>query len=107
MKKFILSLFAFAVCGAVFLTGCEGSTQEKTEGSAKTDETKVESVENETVGTAIEEKIVGSWIVEDRNDQPALTNEKGVFTFVSPTKAYISAAYNSHSELGKEWIHQL
>ncbi len=55
----------------------------------------------------IEKSIIGSWIVDERNGRPALTNEKGVFTFVSPTKAYVSASFMTRPELGAHWIDSL
>ena len=52
----------------------------------------------------IEEKLIGSWIVTDRNGQPAMTNEKIVFTFDSTTEAHVSGSYNARPELGKQWM---
>ncbi len=52
----------------------------------------------------VAEKIVGSWLAAEINGQPVLTNGKGVLTFSSPTKAYLSAAYNFRPELGTVWI---
>ena len=42
-------------------------------------------------------------MVADRNGQPMLTNEKKVYTFVSATKAYVSASLNSNPEKGSIW----
>ena len=40
----------------------------------------------------IEEHIVGTWIRAEKNGQPLLTNDKIVYSFVSPTEAYQSAS---------------
>jgi len=50
--------------------------------------------------TNLDEKIIGKWVVADRNGQPAPTNEKLVVNFISSTKAYVSASLNAHPELG-------
>ena len=60
----------------------------------------------ESAGADIAEKLVGRWTIAERNGQSVLTNAKGVFTFPSPDKAYISASFNSRPELGGAWIHQ-
>ena len=39
----------------------------------------------------VAEKIIGKWIKSDQNGQPLPTDGKMVYTFVSPTKAYMSA----------------
>ena len=55
----------------------------------------------------IPESIIGKWMVADMNGQPAPTNDKMVFTFVSTTKAYVSASLNSHPEVGTHWNDRL
>ena len=40
----------------------------------------------------IEENIIGTWITAEKEGDPALTNEKSVFTIVSPTEAYSSVS---------------
>ena len=40
----------------------------------------------------------------ERDGKPALTNDKAVYNFVSPTKAYISASFNAHPESGSPWV---
>jgi len=54
----------------------------------------------------VAEKIIGKWIIADMNGKPATTNEKVVFTFVSPTKAFISASLNTHPEVSELWATQ-
>ena len=41
----------------------------------------------------IEENIIGTWILTEKDGQPALTNEKPIFTVVSPTEAYSSISF--------------
>lgn len=53
------------------------------------------------------EKIIGKWIVADRNGQPMPTNGKIVLTFVSPIKAYLSASFNERPEVSTEWYDQM
>ena len=50
------------------------------------------------------EKIIGKWMVAARDGNPAPTNRKKVYTFVSATKAYVSAsiADNPVSEMWQE-----
>ena len=70
MKKLITIMFL----AAVVLTGC------------KKDD------------VVIGDNIIGKWIKTDVNGQPAPTNEKVIFTFVSLTEAYRSASFNDHIE---------
>ena len=54
----------------------------------------------------LEEKIIGKWMVADMNGQSVMTNEKDVLTFVSTTKAYVSASLNANPEAGSHWNDQ-
>ena len=83
MKKMILVLAATLICGACVFTSC------------KKDDLN------------LKENIIGKWIVADINGQPASTNDKKVVTFVSATKAYLSASYIRFTEAGSHWIDQL
>jgi len=51
----------------------------------------------------LEEKIIGKWMIADRDGQPMLTNKKMVVTFASATKAYMSESLNSIPEAGTPW----
>jgi ABC-type sugar transport system substrate-binding protein len=42
----------------------------------------------------VAEKIMGKWVMADKDGQDIPTNEKMVFTFVSPTKAYVSCSFD-------------
>ena len=52
----------------------------------------------------LSEKIIGKWIFADRNGETTPTNNKRVFTFVSTTKAYVSASRNTETEHGVIWV---
>jgi hypothetical protein len=91
MKKMIQwVLVATLICGASVFTACSSNDDNPA-----------------TPDLNLSEKIIGKWIVADINGQPALTNRKIVFTFVSTTKAYMSASLNRFSEVGSHWIDQL
>ena len=55
----------------------------------------------------IPEKIIGKWIMTDKNGQPITTSGRLVYTFVSTTKALVSASLNSRPEVGSHWSGQL
>ena len=44
----------------------------------------------------LEEKIIGKWMMSDRDGQPIATDGKLVFTFVSTNKALVSASPSPH-----------
>ena len=50
--------------------------------------------------------IIGKWIAADENGQPLPTNEKKVYTFVSTTKAYVSASLNQREDVGV-WLNNV
>ena len=52
--------------------------------------------------TNLEKQIIGKWMTADINGQPAPTNEKVVLTFISDTKATMSASID-HQEGGSPW----
>ena len=55
----------------------------------------------------VAEKILGKWIVADIDGQTASTNAKLVYTFVSATKAYMSASFTNKPESGTVWSEQV
>jgi hypothetical protein len=77
-------LAALVVCGAMVFTSCSSDDNDS-------------NIDN------LSEKIIGKWMVTDLDGEPALTNMKRVVTFVSPTKAFISASLNL-SESGPHWM---
>ena len=71
MKKLFMVLAATVICGACVFTSCKKQDN-----------------------LNLEEKIIGKWIYADIDGQSAPTDEKFVYTFVSPTKGYMSASIN-------------
>lgn len=65
------------------------------------------SKDNASNSVAIGDNIIGKWMIVDINGQPAPTNEKKVYTFISITKAYISASLDTRPELGTLWSDRL
>ena len=59
--------------------------------SCKSDDDKDPVIDN------LSEKIIGKWMFDEKNGELTPTNKKRVFTFVSPTKAYVSAAHGTHA----------
>ena len=55
----------------------------------------------------VAEKIIGKWMKTEKDGQPLPTDGKMVYTFVSPTKAYMSASIDASAEMGTHWITQL
>ena len=51
----------------------------------------------------VEEAIIGKWMSAEINGKPFLTNDKGVYTFLSTTSARMSTSVNSRPELGDLW----
>ena len=51
----------------------------------------------------IEKAIVGKWMNAEMNGVPSLTNNKGVYTFISTTSAYMSSSVKGKPGLGDLW----
>ena len=51
----------------------------------------------------LEEQIIGKWMKADINGQPAPTNEKVIFTFVSLTEAYRSGSFTQLPDDATVW----
>ena len=86
MKKLMQWVMAAAlICSASVFTSC----------------TKQDNPVNPADNLA--EKIIGKWILADRDGQPAMTNNKRVITFVSATKAYMSASFSDNPDLSTVW----
>lgn len=94
MKKIIGLIIILTLVLSLCACGNKPAAEPKTESNAVTQ-------------VQIEELIIGTWVVADRSGQPAFTNEKGVFTFVSPTKGYVSASYNADPAHGRPWADAL
>ncbi len=51
----------------------------------------------------VEKAIIGKWMSKEINGEPFLTDNKGVYTFLNTTSAYMSSSVNSRPELGDLW----
>ena len=51
----------------------------------------------------VAEKIIGKWMTADKDGNPAPTDEKSVFTFISTTKAIACASKNTYSDSHSRW----
>ena len=78
-------LAAILICGASVFTSCS------------TDDNPVNPADN------LAEKIIGKWIMNDFNGESLPTNGKGVFDFVSATKATVSTSIVAHSGIEELW----
>lgn len=58
--------------------------------------------ENRNVA-GLSEKIIGKWIVADLDGQTAVTNDKTVLTFLSPTKATVSESKSDYAGPAVKW----
>ena len=59
-----------------------------------------------TPDLGVKEKIIGKWVRSEGDGQPVLTNSKMVYTFVSATKAYVSASL-TRPEVAPVWAKQM
>lgn len=93
MKKMMnWVLAAILICGASVMTSCS------------TNDFPVTPVEPDL---NLSETIIGKWMVEELDGQPAVTNEKMTMDIVSTTKAYISASYSHNPAAGTAWFDML
>ena len=84
MKKMIWVLAATLICGACLFTSCKK--------------------DKKNTDLNLKEKIIGKWMFYERNGELTPTNKKRVFTFVSTTKAFVSASRNTETEPGGIWV---
>lgn len=83
MKKLFLVLAATVICGACLFTSCK------------------KGVIN------LKEMIIGKWMLAEINGRTITTNDKEVYTFVSATKAYMSASFSNSSDMSSLWSDQM
>ena len=76
-------LAATVICGACLFTSCK---------------------KDEDNNLKLEEKIIGKWMEAEMDGRTMPTNEKKVYTFVSTTKAYISASFSSVQDENTQWL---
>ena len=87
-RLFQWMIAAILICGATTFTSCTNEDNPA------------------TPDLNVAEKIIGKWVVTDKNSQPAPTDIKSIYTFVSATQAYISQSFNAHPEAGTPWFNQ-
>ena len=75
-------LAATVICGASLFTSCK---------------------KDEDNSLNLEEKIIGKWMMAERDGLARPTNNKFVYTFVSPTKAYMSVSFAPDSQENAPW----
>ena len=51
----------------------------------------------------LSDKLIGKWVQAEINGWPALTNEKMVITFLSDTKAILSASRSDYTQADAKW----
>ena len=51
----------------------------------------------------VEAAIIGKWMSAEINGEPFLTDNKGVYTFITTTSAHMSSSVNSRPQLGDLW----
>ena len=86
MNKVLSWSFAAAlICGLNLFSSCSN------------DDNPVDPADN------LAEKIIGKWIDAEFDGQPALTSDKSVVTFVSPTKATYSISRTDFTETQIKW----
>ena len=59
------------------------------------------------IDLSVSARIMGKWMKSEQNGQPLPTDGKMVYTFVSPTKAYMSASIDASADVGTHWVSQL
>ncbi len=95
MKKyFYLMLAAILTCGASVFTSC-------TNGNGDNPVVPVEPDLN------VAEKIIGRWMIAERNGQPVPTNQKQVFNFTSATKVFVSLSISAKPGMPSSWADNL
>ena len=88
-KRVLWMMAAILICGTTTFTSCTNEDNPA------------------TPDLNVAEKIIGKWIMTDKNGQPIPTSGRLVYTFVSTTKALVSASLNSRPEVGSHWSGQL
>ena len=82
MKKLFMVLAATVICGACLFTSCKKDTR------------------------VLREMIIGKWMLTETNGRAVTTNDKVVYTFVSDTKAYMSASFSNNPGMSNLWSDQ-
>jgi len=85
-------LAAILICGASVFTSCTNS------------DNPAQPVEP---GLNVAEKIIGRWMIAERNGQPVPTNQKQVFNFTSATKVFVSLSISAKPGMPSSWVDNL
>ena len=95
MNKRILWVMAaiLTLCGSIMFTAC----------SKDDDKTNTTSEEEPTPVENVAEKIIGKWMMADKDGQPIPTDMQTVYTFTSPTQGTVSTAITAVEVLGEQW----
>ena len=94
MKKMIhWMLAAILICGASIFTSCSSN-----------EDNSVVPVEPDL---NVAEKIIGRWMIAERNGQPETTNQKQVFNFTSATKVFVSLSIAAKPGMPSSWVDNL
>ena len=91
-KIFQWALAAALICGASVFTSCTAS-----DNPAQPAEPDLN----------VAEKIIGKWMIAERNGQPVPTNQKQVFNFTSATKVFVSLSISAKPGMPSSWADNL
>ena len=91
MKKQVIWMMVaiLTLCGSAMMTSCSSNDDNPA-----------------TPDLNLSEKIIGKWMPAELDGKPVLTDKKSVYTFVSPTKAYISVSTNPQQGEETVWNDQ-
>jgi hypothetical protein len=81
------------LCSSIMFTAC----------SKDDDKTNTTSEEEPTPVENVAEKIIGKWMIADKDGQPIPTDMQTVYTFTSPTQGTVSTAITAVEVLGEQW----
>jgi hypothetical protein len=89
-------LAATLICGASVFTSCSSN-----------EDNSVKPVEPVEPDLNVAEKIIGRWMIAERNGQPETTNQKQVFNFTSATKVFVSLSISAKPGMPSSWVDNL
>jgi len=85
---------AILICGASVSTSCTSDRGDN-------------PVAPEEPDLNVAEKIIGKWIIADRNGQVETTNQKQVFNFTSASKVFVSLSISAKPGMPSSWVDNL
>ena len=89
-------LAATLICGASVFMSCSSN-----------EDNSVKPVEPVEPDLNVAEKIIGRWMIAERNGQPETTNQKQVFNFTSATKVFVSLSISAKPGMPSSWVDNL